>query len=353
MKKIAVVALLLTSCRTTPAVFPGDDWAQAPPEALGIDPAKLGEALDWLAANTGVNGITETVVIRHGVMVWKGANIDRKHSVWSCTKSLTSTAFGLLLQDGKCSLDTPAKDVLPHLADAYGDVRLRHFLTMTSGYDGQGGSYDKHEGCADANALVPPLAPFFPPGAKFRYWDEAMMQFGSALTAIAGETLPDLMKRRIFDPIGMKTWTWEKAGPVPNWTGGFHTTARDLARFGYLFLRRGAWNGRRLVDASWVEQATSVQVPASMPFDPISSRQEGSGVYGYNWWVNGVRPDGARAWPGAPPGTFAAMGFNNNQCFVVPEWDLVLVRMGTDGNVDRKVWGTFFAKLAPAIDTGR
>ena len=345
MKKVALVsALLLTSCRTAPpAVFPGDDWTEAAPESQGMDSAKLREALDWLAAHTGANGTTETVVIRHGVMVWKGPNIERKHSVWSCTKGLTSTAFGLLLEDGKCSLETPAKDILPALIPAYGDVRLRHFLTMTSGYDGQGGSYDKHEGSADANALVPPLAPFFPPGAKFRYWDEAMMQFGSALTAVAGEPLPDYLKRRIFDPIGMKTWTWEKAGAVPNWTGGFSTTARDLARFGLLFLRRGSWNGKQLVDPSWVERATSVQVPASMPFDPISSRQEGPGVYGYNWWVN--------AWPGAPPRTFAACGFNNNQCFVVPEWDLVFVRMGTDGNVDRKVWGSFFEKLATAIGT--
>lgn len=80
MKKVALVsALLLASCRTAPPeVFPGDDWAQAPPESHGIDPARLGEALDWLAAKTGANGITETVVVRHGVIVWKGAKVDHK-----------------------------------------------------------------------------------------------------------------------------------------------------------------------------------------------------------------------------------------------------------------------------------
>jgi CubicO group peptidase (beta-lactamase class C family) len=177
-----------------------------------------------------------------------------------------------------------------------------------------------------------------------------MMQFGSALTRVAGEPLPDLLQRRIFGPIGLRATGWEKAGDVPNWTGGFQTTAPDFARFGLLFLRRGEWNGRRLVDPRWVDEATRVQAPASLPFDPISSRQEGPGVYGYNWWVNGVRPDGARHWPGAPPRTFAACGHNNNMCFVVPEWDLVLVRLGTDGNIDRKVWGTFFEKLGAAIN---
>jgi len=342
--------LLLGSCaQAPPAVYPGEAWAEASPESQGIDSAKLREALDWLATNTGANGTSETVVVRRGFLVWKGANVDRKHSVWSCTKSLTSTAFGLLEADGKVTLDTPAKDLLPHLAAAYGEVRLRHFLTMTSGYDGEGGSYDKHEGAADANALVPPSPPFFPPGTRFRYWDEAMMQFGSALTKAAGEPLPDFMKRRVFDPIGMKSWTWAPAGAVPNWTGGFHTTARDLARFGLLFLRGGLWDGRRIVPADWVERATSIQVPASLPRDPISPRQEGPGVYGFNWWVNGLRPDGARHWPGAPPGAFAAVGHNNNRCFVVPEWDLVLVRTGTDGNVDRTVWGAFLAKLGAAL----
>jgi CubicO group peptidase (beta-lactamase class C family) len=82
-------------------------------------------------------------------MIWKGDNIDHVHGVWSCTKSFTSTVLGLLIEDGKCSLDTRAASVVPALRPHYSDVTLRHFATMTSGYRAVGdettGSYTRPE----------------------------------------------------------------------------------------------------------------------------------------------------------------------------------------------------------------
>ena len=63
----------------------------------------------------------------------------------------------------------------------------------------------------------------------------------------------------------------------------------------------------------------------------------------------GTGPGGTRKWPSAPPGTFAAVGFNNNHCFVVPEWGMVVVRLGTDGNVADGVWDGFFKQLSSAL----
>ena len=65
--------------------------------------------------------------------------------------------------------------------------------------------------------------------------------------------------------------------------------------------------------------------------------------------MNGIKPDGKRQWPGAPAGTFAAAGFNNNKCFVVPEWGMVVVRLGLDGNVKDEVWDGFFERLREAV----
>lgn len=187
-----------------------------------------------------------------------------------------------------------------------------------------------------------------------------MSQFGSLLTKAAGEPLDRLFKRRIADPIGMTQWRWTEndspVGRVLTWTGGIHTSSRELARFGHLFLNKGNWNGRQLVSASWVEQATSVQVPASVPNDDLP-RSRGAGVYGYNWWVNGVQPNGQRLWPGAPPRTFYANGLHNNVCIVVPEWEMVVTRTNggrKDGAANRPpnvdaIWSGFFARLAEAV----
>jgi CubicO group peptidase (beta-lactamase class C family) len=208
---------------------------------------------------------------------------------------------------------------------------------MTSGLDGVGGGYDfddQHRG--DQNALVEPLPPFFPSGTKYMYWDEATQHYGYTLTQIAGESLQDYLKRRILAPIGITTLNWklDGTGKVLNWTGGIEISAEDLARFGLLYLNRGNWDGRQLINAEWVDQATRVQVPASIPNALPNSTRKGAGVYGFHWWPNGITPEGQRRWPDAPLSTYARSGYNNNDLFVIPVWNMVTVRLGLDEQED-------------------
>lgn len=339
----AGVALLLVAVFTRVAfsqqmIFPGVSWEQASPESQSVDSTKLNAAVDYLREHSGSNGVNRLIIVRYGRIIWKGPEVDRRQRVWSVTKAFTSTANGLLIEDGKCTLDTLAWRYNPKdLAEYYKGVTLRHFATMTSGFDGVGGSYDfdeKHRG--DENAFVRPLPPFFAPGTKYQYWDEATQQYGYVLTQIAGESLHDYLKRRIFVPIGISGTEWQPdaTGKVLNWTGGLVISASDLARFGHLFLNEGNWAGRQLVPASWVHEATSVQVPPSIPNALASSDRKGSGVYGYHWWPNGVTPEGKRRWPDAPVGTYARSGYNNNDLFIIPAWKMVIVRLGLDQQED-------------------
>lgn len=346
-------------------VFPGADWQEASPESQGVDAAKLHAALRYLAEHTGRDGTKEAVIVRRGRLIWKGENIDKVHGVWSMTKSFTSTALGLLLDGGKCTLDTLAKDYLPDMAPAYPKVTLRHFTTMTSGYWAVG---DEPQGNYIHGPSKTPFVPgpkplFSPPGSKFAYWDSAMNQFANVLTRIAGEPLKALFKRRIADPIGMnpKKWDWKDFGKVGglvvnggagNKGRGIYISAREAARFGHLFLNRGKWKERQLISAAWVDAATRPQVPAALPLGKPECGPNGPGTYGYNWWVNGTGPDGKRKWPGAPAGTFVAAGFNNNQCFVIPEWQMVVVRLGLDGSAKDGIWNGFFAGLTAAVAGG-
>lgn len=348
-------------CHATEAtVFPSAVWAEATPESQGVDSAKLNEAAELLARTVGADGARELVVIRRGRMIWRGDNIDKRHGVWSATKSFTSTVLGLLIADGKCTLDTRVADVLPELKAHYPDVTLRHFTTMTSGYRAAGdettGSY-KHG--PSNTPFVPSAKPLFtPPGSQYAYWDSAMNTFGLALTKIAGEPIERFFDRRVADPIGMKNWDWGDYatvdGVVVNGGSGngdkhIFITAREMARFGLLFLNRGRWNGRQLVPESWVAEATRVQVPATMPWAHPESEIDGRGVYGFNWWRNGLKPDGTRKLPAAPEGMFWASGHNNNKCFVIPEWDMVVVRLGLDGKAQDEAWNGFLAKVAESL----
>jgi len=365
---LAVVCSIALSSAAVAAdrmVFPGREWEQATPESQGVDAERLDAAVAYLKANSGRDGVNELVIVRNGRMVWNGTDIDKVHGVWSLTKSFTSTVLGLLIDNGRATLDTLAKDHVPSMAEHYPAVTLRHFTTMTSGYYAVG---DEPRGSYAHGPSRTPFTPgstplFTPPGSKYAYWDSAMNQFANVLTRIADEPIEELFKRRIADPINMDRarWDWgdfgEVDGIVVNGGSGnsnkhMRICARELARFGLLFLNRGKWNGRQLISASWVDAATSLQVPAAIPAGHAYSEGR-PGLYGYNWWVNGVRADGTRKWPGVPLGTYAASGHNNNDMFVIPEWSIVIVRLGldqqTDGPITDVTWSTFLQKVIGAI----
>jgi CubicO group peptidase (beta-lactamase class C family) len=353
------------SCQAQ-TVFPGAQWQEATAESQGIDSKKLKAAISYLEDNFGRDGVKELVIIRNGYLIWKGSDIDKTHGVWSLTKSFTSTVLGLLIDDGKASLDTLAKDYVPSMAAAYPKVTLRHFTTMTSGYYAVGdeprGSYRHGPSPTPFEPASKPL--FAPPGSQYAYWDSAMNQFANVLTRIAGQPIEDLFKRRIADPIRMNRskWDWGDFGKIDgiivnggsgNSNRHIFISARELARFGHLFLNRGKWKDKQLISTEWVDAATKPQVPASLPLAELSGA-DGRGVYGFNWWANGIRPNSKRNWPGAPPGTYSASGYNNNDMFVIPEWNMVIVRLGLDQGefaITDAIYSTFLQKVGEAIQS--
>lgn len=367
-KKLGMILILVgigaMAAAAPRTVFPGAEWEEATPESQGIAGLKLKEAVEALGRSVGSDGARELVMVRHGRIIWKGDNIDKRHGIWSATKSFTSTVLGLLIAEGKCSLETRVAEVLPELEAHYPEVTLKHLTTMTSGYRALG---DETAGDYKHGPSSTPFAPhpkplFRPPGSQYAYWDSAMNLLGLVLTRIAAEPMEELFQRRVAGVIGMKHWDWGDYATVDGLVvnggagnGNKHVfiSARDLARFGYLFLRQGQWKGRQLVPKDWVAEATRVQVPATIPWAHPESGIDGRGVYGFNWWRNGVKPGGARQFPGAPEGMFWAAGHNNNRCFVIPEWDMVIVRLGLDGKAREEVWDNFFVGIRSSIVESR
>jgi len=139
---------------------------------------------------------------------------------------------------------------------------------------------------------------------------------------------------------------------INNGSGAVHINAKNFARWGWLFLNKGNWDGVQLLSKKWINEAASVQVSSTIPVaDTDRKDTEGSGCYGFNWWVNCKKADGNLKLPGAPEGIFWASELNNNRCFVIPQWNMVVVRMGTDGNIDNadEVYGTFIEMLGDAL----
>ncbi|MBK8503440.1 MAG: serine hydrolase [Saprospiraceae bacterium] len=368
MKLLAfILAILSASGCSYPScsVFPTKEWIEAKPEEVELNSQVLNEAVNFLELNSGRNGTTELMIIREGRLIYQGDSIDKVHGVWSCTKSFTSTILGLLIDDNRAQLNTMAKDIIPQMAEIYPEVNLSHFATMTSGYLAEGDTAKKgYTHGSSATPFIPGTVSLFEPGTKYAYWDAAMNQFAHILTQIAKEPLDGFFKKRIADPIGMNknNWYWGDFGEVDglkvvggagNLGKGIFISANELARFGLLFLNKGRWNGNQLISSDWIEQATKVQVPPTMELGSPLSNIDGIGVYGYNWWANGVGSSGSRLWPDAPPGTYAASGHNNNKMFIIPEWDMVIVRLGLDANdvvITDLIWNEFLRKIGDAVE---
>lgn len=321
----------------------------------------LDSVLAVLDRITGAGGSRAAVVVRDGRIVRAGPDIDDRRSVWSCTKGFLSAALGLLVDDGRCSLDTRAADIHPPLAERYPTVTLRHLATMTSGFRPR-----------EASAAVPPLepsTPLFQPGERFHYsWDPYLLAL--LLTKAAGEPLRELFRRRVAEPIGLEpaSWSWGDWGALDALTGlpgtvvcggsglfdrGVSITARAMARIGWLYACGGRWGDRQIISSAWIGRSTRPQVAASLPcLEPDSWYARLPGRYGFYWWANGLDRCGRRLWPSAPAQTFAMIGRQDNACFVIPPWRMVIVRLGTEGPIANDRYGELFAPLAQAVEHG-
>ncbi len=310
----------------------------------GMDPEKLGIVGRENFALYG--GPWSLLVIRHGYLVaeWMGvpAMPQTTFDVWSCAKSATGIAYGLLFDDSRhhrlpmdaqIDLDSPAYSFIPEgnpLTDpAKEKIKLRHLLSMTSGIPGEGhgiegiavsaggGEYEFALG-KQADRFGSSAARLYAtPGEAWDYSDAAFAHLSLIFFHVTGQEIGELMKTRVFQPISIENFGWDlqggggNLGPHTNAHSGLRLSARDFARLGYLLLRGGRWNGREIVPKWWIDLATR----SSQSINPS---------YGYTFWVNAE----GTLWPGVPKDAFGLMGFATNRCYVVPSLDLVVVRLG-------------------------
>ena len=349
--------LILQSCKPEPQtlVFPEGRWMRSAPEDQQIDKEKMLAALKVLESYCGEDGLEETLIVRNGYVVFEGDSISKQHGIYSCSKSFTSTVLGLMIDEDKASLDDYAWEVDSLLAEEYQQVQLKHFTTMTSGYNAVGSSR-WCDGCSEDWSHHPynPDGPWFEPGSAYSYWDEAQMFFGRVLTQMLKKDMKTYLDEKIMQHIGIQDWDWLAEGeyqgiPIRNGCTNVIVNAPQLARMGYLFLNMGKWKDKQLISEQWVREATRSQVPDSLPIGDTDRKDvKGNGRYGFNWWVRGNMGD----MPHTPLNTYYMSGFNNNMCFVIPEWNMVVIRMGDDGNPPegkRYVYDLFFRELGKAI----
>lgn len=288
----------------------------------GIDPALMEGGLALLAES----GTRQSIIImRNGTIVYEayfnGSHAADSNNIASVSKSMLSALIGIAIEQGYFE-STAARiaDYLPVYFAELADPRMReltlqHLLTMTHGL-----AWEEHEASRLLNrsddwlADILSLALRDEPGARFNYSTGVSHVLAAALTEATGMSACEFAHRFLFQPLGIEAEFWG-FDPQGYFTGGhsLSMTAREIARFGQLFLNEGFWQGERIVPGWWVAASTSPQID-------IGNNYAG---YGYYWWLNRI----------ANYDMYSALGAGGQILHVIPELELVLVTThGFQGN---------------------
>lgn len=310
--------------------FPYGNGEQKDSIFENVNYQKLEKAMDFL--------FKEENQTRAGIVIYKNQIIAERYADgldknskllgWSMTKSITSTIFGVLQTQGKINIQDKAP-IESWQNDERSEITIHNLLQMNSGL-----AWDEnYEEISDATRML------------FLERDMTKEQENKELVGKPNETwnyssgtsnlLSGILRRQFkthqeyldfwytnfIDKIGMNSMLIE-ADLAGNYVGSSYgwATARDWAKFGLVYLHKGNWNGTQIFDKSWVDYITK-PTPTS------------EGWYGGHFWLNA-----GGKYPDVPKSMFLASGFQGQNVYILPEQDLVIVRLSLTKNSDQNLF---------------
>jgi CubicO group peptidase (beta-lactamase class C family) len=357
------------------------EWQRRDPGQAGMDASRLDAAIKFAVANENpatkdlavdlattfgrepfdtpigpikARGALNGLIVRHGFVVAEWGETTRVDMTFSVTKTFLSTVVGLAWQKGLIrDVNDLVRDYVPEtgLFDGPHNSKITwdHLLRQTS--DWQGTLWGKPDWADRPEGQRPadwPNRPLSEPGTRYKYNDVRVNVLALSALHVIRRPLPEVLREEIMEPIGASsTWRWhgyenswveldgqrmQSMTGGGHWGGGMFISARDMARFGYLFLRHGQWKDRQLVSPKWIDMARTPG-PANR-------------TYGYmNWFLNTDR----KPFPHAPATSVTFQGNGSNIIYVDWENDLVVVVRW----IQQRAFDEFIGQVVGALTDGK
>tara|TARA_B100001123_G_scaffold348613_1_gene398145 strand:- start:602 stop:2029 length:1428 start_codon:yes stop_codon:yes gene_type:complete len=322
----------------------------------GIDAGALQAASDWaFERDTPEQDTLSLLVVHDGHIIHEryapGVDMTTRTRTWSTAKSIASTLIGMLVDEGKMQLDESLGfEWLPRTRvpgeDPRSEVTLRHVLNMSSGLDtidNAGREYATGSGMsywAGASSVTGALrqALIRKPGTNWDYenYDTLLAVYKMKQVIGDDQAYLEFPRHRLLDKIGMRNTllSTDRFGDFIL-SSQIYTNARDLARFGLLYLNGGVWNGERLVSESWID---FIRTPA-----PATVGR--GGHYGGQFWLV---PEGR---DDVPRDAYSTSGNRGQFVVIAPSHDLVIVRRGLDyGRQGFDRWGLLREMIKAVVE---
>ncbi len=287
------------------------------PESQGVSSAFFTEIIRRLSADKA-SRVHRVMFLRHGYVIaecsFEPFNMDMWHVSYSMCKSIVGMAIGILVDEGKLSVDDKLNDIFSAKTGPFGflkkNITVENLLTMSSGIDfNEAGAISGNDW--RKNYLESSFK--FDPGTQFEYNSMNTYMLSAIITELTDLSCFEFCKQRIFDPLGIKRVFWESCPQSITKGGwGLFIRAEDMAKLGQLYLNKGKWEGKQIVPESWVIESTKPH---------FETGRADNKQYGYQLWTNNDRE-----------GSFAYNGMLGQNVFVYPDIDMVCVTNA--GNAD-------------------
>jgi CubicO group peptidase (beta-lactamase class C family) len=302
---------------------------------------RLVKAIEFVA-NPDIN--TEgIIIIKDGYIVGEAYfgdfKVDSRHVSHSMAKSFTSALIGIAINKGLI------KGIDERICKYYKEwdcndkndprsrISIRHAMTLTTGLEWHEDwtvwdptTNDALKMGASGNFIeyMSARKGLYEPGLRFYYSTGDPMLLSRVIQKATGMSAFEFAKQNLFKPLNISNIEWERDRDGYTSTAwGLHTTVRDYAKFGYLFLNKGRWEGQQIVPGQWVEKSTQTDTSVKM-----------WGAYGYLWHVNlPYRLQWSKSpVPGdsIPSDGYMAEGVLGQYIFIIPSKDILIVRVGND-----------------------
>lgn len=320
---------------TGPAPWPTDSWSTSSPEKQGVNSDLLAAADQKISDN--YPNVYSLLVVRHGYLVYekyyKGMDENDANPVYSVTKSVMSALTGIAKRDGLIeNTDQKISEFMPeYFADIDEEnkknITIENVLTMTGGLESIDSDYDSYFMSPDwlTYTLEKPLTDM--PGEKFVY-NTGLTHFLSAIISEkSGMSTKDYADANLFGKIGISDYSWEYSSEG-YYVGGFGINMKpaDMAKFGFLYLHKGLWDGNQVLPENWVEESTQKKITADENRD-----------YGYLFWLQTIRDTANNK----DYYVYHADGYGGQYIAVIPDLDMVAVITADDRITSKDGANTF------------
>ena len=304
---------------TAPGGDPADGLAVGTPASQNIDEALLASAYQQARQQ---NGLRSLLVARNGVLVaeeyFGGYNRNRLNHVRSVTKSVVATLIGIAIREGflQNTNQTLSEFLQPYSENrdgTKGQIAIEHLLTMTSGFswnETNGNEYGSWITSGDQIDYVIDKPLVAAPGQQFTYNSGTSHLLSAILTQATRMSTKAFAEKYLFAPLGITDVAWDQVSDgIYNGGAGLQLTARDMVKFGFLYLQNGVSGGEQIVPAEWITRAWQQKQTLGFAYGPLKSVH-----YGYLWWME----------KGGAHDAFFAWGYGGQFVFCVPDLNLVV-----------------------------